>query len=1222
MGLPGAKRSFDRYLGARLRAARLRLFGHGLLAIGVLAGTAVLGAAWALGGVTLASVTVKIGLAACCVAVFLAGLGHLIWRPWRRLRDRQTLCRELEREESFANVLVAAEEACRRPDRWRGADAVGAELVRRLFALAAGMADRIELGRLLPLPWAARTLVAAVLLAAIVAGALSSFPERLRSGLDRLRRPWVVETYAPEAGLYLSAGPTEVVAGQSAQLTALDFGTGHQPVVCEVRSGSGLWNPVPCAPDPLVRPAPCRRVLARLEEVRESFAFRFRRDGLTTGTGRVAVRHPPLLTVLAAQIFPPAYTGLPPQRLPRVPSYLEVLAGSRLEWRGQVNHPVRRAAAVTSTGDTLAFGIEDGVVSGEVFVRESFSYSLFLQDEHGLENGSRLRYELAVIPDLDPIAGLQPLAENDGLLPLAEDLRLLAEAGDDFGVSEVDLLCRLEETGGSGAPGGAGDDSWRRLPVWRSERAPTEPADSPPRKTFGTGFGPLHLGVAALDSTDSSLRVVRELQLDTGDLDLIPGDVLVLCLEVRDNRRPGPPGRGRSGVLRFTLPSAADILADQVGQGEDRLADLEAIRRRSESLAGDLARLDRELKKDPLPDWARRQEMEEAVSRQKILQEELAGVAEQLQNDLAALAENHLTSAELVAKMDQVADLLAQIRNEELDRLLAALEGAVAKLSPEEIRRAIEEVSRNQQEMIRRLDRALALLKQLAQEQELEGFTSLLAEMIRQQQELLDENRPGPAEGEPDSPEEAGEADRQSEEAGAQESEATADQAEQQGAPTDEELARRQEALAEQIEQLEKQLQEAMARQQEEESAGECGPANDELQEALQKALQELAEQHTGESMREAARQLQEGQRSEASPPQQQALRDLAALYHVLLQSQLAMQMALSQFEVASLHRLAADLLSLSAEEEQIAAVVPEDLRDVRAGELTRRQFRVLKATRGVRDRLQALSTADPMQTLKLVKELDKLIGMLGQSVEGLEAGRGTVARRTSRQSLGAMNEIIIGLLTQAQMSGGGGSCSQPSLGQRLKQMAREQAGLNGLAERLRQQLQNRGLSQEIRARMERLETDQESLAGQARDLGELERQLQEGERLLGDVEELAREMEKVVQDFDQGLIDEQTLARQERILSRLLDMHNSARKRDFSARRESRTAQRMFDPDRAGELPPETIDSDTPFRLRYQPVEKAPLEYRELVRRYFQALEQLHQGVRPGITSGEEGRP
>jgi hypothetical protein len=113
--------------------------------------------------------------------------------------------------------------------------------------------------------------------------------------------------------------------------------------------------------------------------------------------------------------------------------------------------------------------------------------------------------------------------------------------------------------------------------------------------------------------------------------------------------------------------------------------------------------------------------------------------------------------------------------------------------------------------------------------------------------------------------------------------------------------------------------------------------------------------------------------------------------------------------------------------------------------------------------------------------------------------------------------------------------------------------------------------------------------------------------------------MEHVARDLADGLVTDETLERQERILGRLLDAHNAARERDFSPRRESRSADRVF-ARQQGEDANTTPTEEDPFQLRYQPVEKAPLEYRELVRRYFRAIEQLHRADPHG--RGAEGLP
>jgi hypothetical protein len=1251
-------RSIGRELDRRLWAARRRVLAHGLLGLLAIVGAMLLLAAWALGTLAQAPAPLRLGL----LLSVLAMSGLLVWalllRPLRGLRDRAEFCRRLERGGGFANQLLAAEEAGRRPERWEQSPLASPELVRRVLARAWKLTTGLRLGELLPVPRAAWVLAGGLAAGCLAAVLLLLAPAELARGSGRLVRPWRSGSDRT-ATLSIEEGPRELVAGQAALLSALDFSSSADSVLCEVRSGTGLWRPVACTVEPAAETRPFRRWEARLAEVSEDFQYRFRRGGYGTPSRSVTVLHPPLLTAVSAELVPPAYTGLASRRLDPLPAQVEALAGSRLVWRATANHDLTTATVITTTGDTLALACRGDSVGGSWDIGGSLSYRFHLTDGHGLQGRSRLRYDVKMLADAEPLALLER-KDGDGQLPVSGVVPLWAEAADDYGLARIVLQIRREK---AAAPLLEPEADWESFVLWNataagdppdaglspgegprsssSESPPAEssPTGSPPReepKVLSCGFGRLTVKPGFPES-GTGLHRQGPLELDASELDLVPGDVLALRLEVLDNRQPGPPGRGRSRVVRLSIPTAAEVLSAQAEEGRAERQKLAELRDRGQSLQEDLDRLERELQKDPLPDWSRQQEIEAAVTRQQELQAELKELTAQIQQDLDTLLDNQLTSAELLDRMDQLSALLDEARNPELDEMIAKLQEAVAKLSAQEIERSVSEVAQDQQEMLRRLDQAVAMMRQLEREQELEGMVSLLARVLRQQQELLaaSETPPGEADEEPEKtgrqeptaqPDQAatdslaagekGSADQERSEGQqeGQQQDQSGGQAPRESPVSDEELAARQQTLAQQLAELEQRLDEALERlQQEKEAGGGSTPGDEEYEEALRRAREELSRGRPGQSMQEAARSLQDRQSEKALQQQRQAMRDLAALYHVLLTSQQGMQMALQQHQVTSLRRLAADLLVLSDGQEEIADIIPGDLHGVRARELTRRQFRILRQARRLRDGLQEISAGAPLRVLRLQRRLDDLLAELDRTVRSLEAGRGAAARSTARSSLGSMNEIVISLLTQAEKScqggGEGSSCSMPNLAQSLRDLARQQAGLNGLTEQLRRQLAERGLSQELRSQMQRLEAEQEGLAGSARGLDEMSRQLPQGERPLGDLGQVADDMEEVSRQLSDGLVDEQTLLRQERILSRLLDAHNSARRQDFAQRRESRTARDVYAEGRQPGLDSNQEESERAAEARYQPVQKAPLEYRELVRRYFRAIQGLREG-------------
>ncbi len=1248
--------NFETRLRRLLSGTRRRALGHGLIRFGAVGGLMTLAAVWAVGGRTGPGAFNGWGLSLSLLVALVCLAWNLVYRPWRKLATTEQLARRIEQEADFANLVVAAEEAERLPERWPDGTPVAAELKRRLYRRAATVLELVTPAAILPVRYA-RTAATGLAVALILCAVLAVLrPADLAQGMRRLLHPAPEVNGGRGGGLFAVGGPREVIVGHDVALTGVDFTGAMEPVVTEVRVGNGTWQAVPTRRTPLLAtpiglPDPYRQWQAAVEKVREDFAWRLRRGETVSAARQVRVRHHPLLAELAAQVTPPSYTRLPARDFARLPAWIEVPAGSRLRVSGRLNHPVVSAVMITDAGDSLALASDSLNVRGEVEVSSDRSFTIDLTDAFGLHNQAPLLYEVAAAPDQPPLVTLTR-PDDDGILPLSGEFVLETESADDFGLTRLRLLTR---TGAAVPRHAAAGEEWLGGVFWSG---PGSPAASDKWLAIQTAAGVLRVRPTRLDSGDSPLRGRFRLDVRADGLDLVAGDGLDLLVEAVDNKQPAPAGRTRSARLRLQLPSAAEVLVTQDETNSKRTDELEEMRRRSRELNTDLDRLTRELMKNPVPDWARQQEMEAAIERQQKLQSELARVAEQLRRELEKLAQSQLASEAQLDKADQMSELLNQNNSAQLNELVQKLqEGGQA--SPEDVARAMDEVARNQQDMARRLDAALAMLKRMAQEQELDGLTALLEKMIQKQQELVDLSRQlaeqqareeqaaaqAPAgeqaadetpeagqEGEqksgdqPDGEQQEGEQQEGDQSPSGDEAQADQQSGEQQDGqqqegdqqqgdapqPTAEELARRQEALQKEMDQLQEQLEKALENLQKE-NAENPSEANRQMAESVEKALDQVKKQQQENKMGKAGEQLQQMDPQKAAEMQEQALRDLGSLYSVLLKSQQAMQQAMKMEQVGSLRSLASDLLALSARQEEISQKIPPQLRDIRALDLTRSQHRLQKAAVNVRSGLSELMAEAPNRIMKLLKQLDGLIETMGSGLQAMEDNRVQVARRQARESLSQTNRIVIGLLTEAQMQGGGGGSGNPqqSLSEKLQQMAQQQAELNGVTEELRRMLADRGISQAARARMKRLGEKQAQMAGRMGELAEEERLQPEGERLLGDLAEMGNEMERISREIDDGLVSEETLVRQERILSRMLDARNSVRRRDFTSRRESQTSRRLYT-EQSGRPGHERADANSPFRLKYQPLEQAPMEYRDLVRRYFAALDSLGQLAGP----------
>ena len=111
--------------------------------------------------------------------------------------------------------------------------------------------------------------------------------------------------------------------------------------------------------------------------------------------------------------------------------------------------------------------------------------------------------------------------------------------------------------------------------------------------------------------------------------------------------------------------------------------------------------------------------------------------------------------------------------------------------------------------------------------------------------------------------------------------------------------------------------------------------------------------------------------------------------------------------------------------------------------------------------------------------------------------------------------------------------------------------------------------------------------------------------RLLGDLDQISKEMQEVQTDLAQGNVNPETIKKEERILSRLLDSQRSTRERDYEKRRTSEAGKCISRPS------PAEIDLSTQEgknRLRQELLKilegKYSKDYEELIKKYFEQLE------------------
>ena len=633
---------------------------------------------------------------------------------------------------------------------------------------------------------------------------------------------------------------------------------------------------------------------------------------------------------------------------------------------------------------------------------------------------------------------------------------------------------------------------------------------------------------------------------DLADMNLLPEDVIRYYVEVADNDTISGPKRGKSAEYRIRFPSLYEIFEDVERSQEEQIVTMEEMLEQGKEMRNRLDDLRRELMRRDI-DWEQMKDVERAIESQKEMADELEELSDQLGSTIDKMEQSGLSTLETVQKMEQIRELMAELATPELTRSMDRLHQALQELDRQEIQRAMDQFSLTQEEFQKRLDRTLSILKRLQAEQRMDAAIKQAEELASRQEEI---NRRI-----------------------------------QETAPADT-LARQEDALARDTDRLCQDLGETA------ETMEETSPS---LSEEVSRLAEEMKEQALSDRMTEMAETLRSEQRTDAGKEGAQLAEDLRTLGSELKATREKLRQNQKTEISEEISAAMRDLLYLSYGEEQIAGA----LRGEDPVDLTERQAGLVSGASRVADRLLQTAQKTFFVTPAIGKEMGTSLQKMTQAASELEQGRPMSGSALAQEAMISLNRTTA-LLRSAQSAL---NASQSSTGlsemmERMGAMAQGQMDINQAT----QDLFGKGqLSMQDRAAMARLAAEQEALR-QA--MEELAGQMTGRSQVLGRLDQLGEEMERIVEDLKRQRVDQRTLDRQQKILSRLLDAQRSIHRREHSRKR--RSAPGGEEAYRGPDGLPESLGA-AEDALRERLIEalrpRYPNQYRELIRRYFETL-------------------
>ena len=660
-----------------------------------------------------------------------------------------------------------------------------------------------------------------------------------------------------------------------------------------------------------------------------------------------------------------------------------------------------------------------------------------------------------------------------------------------------------------------------------------------------------------------TLRYEWPINASTG-LDVIPGDAVEYYLQIWDNDGIAGPKAASSALHRVRLPSLTEHY-EELGLLQDNTqSQLETLLDDAESLREEFDELSEELRRKQDADWDDQQQLEALTEAQQALESQVEALSESMDEAASQMEDHGLVSDELLSVFEELREVTDEINAPELMEALRELQEAIEELDPEQLQSSLEDFSFNEEQFRERLERTLELFKNFQVQQKLDEAAMRAEDLKDIQDELAEKTAQNP---EPDETEP---------------------------------LGRQQRQASEDMEALESQMADIRERMEEMRNAP---------QEAMQQLNQETRAQELPQQMMENAQQMLQDQMQQANQGQRQMSQSMQQLQGQLQQMQQNMQGQQMSLNLKALRHVLTNVLQLSHDQEGLVQrVLSATSNSTLLREHARQQAQLQDGASLVVDSLQSLGRTLPQLSRDALQFAGSAMISMNMATDALVERNSRQAELTGRQAMTNLNELAL-LLSDlmAQMlnsaaSSSGGGMSMEQMIEQLQQMAMQQRDLNQALDELLGEMEGERLSIDMQERLQQLAGQQERMRRQLEQMGR-ERAL--ARRLAGDLDQIARQMEASIRELTTTQANHREVReRQQQILTRLLDASRSMTERGQQRQREGTQAEEILrsGPDQLNVMPSEETLQNA---LRQALESGYAREYQELIRRYFQLLEQ-----------------
>ncbi len=623
---------------------------------------------------------------------------------------------------------------------------------------------------------------------------------------------------------------------------------------------------------------------------------------------------------------------------------------------------------------------------------------------------------------------------------------------------------------------------------------------------------------------------------DMNELGVSPGDQIEYYFEVWDNDGVTGSKSTRSQKMIFKAPTLKELDLNTDKNNNKIKEDLLESINQAKEVQKELNDLQRKIAEKKTLSWEEKKKLEELLDKQKELQKKVEKIKNENQQNNQQQSEYKQADEKIMEKQKQLEELFDKVMTPEMKEKYDELQKLLEKLDKNKIQEMLEKMKLDNKDLLKELDRNLEVFKQLEFEQKLQKSIEKLEELAKKEEEL------------------------------SKKTEEKNSNAEQQ--------KEKQDALNKEFEDAKKDLKELEKK-------------NAELEDPKKMENTEPQQEDIQKDMEKSSEQLDKKDKKNASKSQKSAAQKIKKMSEQLSKMQQEMEEEAEGEDIDKLRGILENLLQLSFGQEALMGELSKaKTNDPQFFKINQKQKKLQDDSKMIEDSLVALSKRVPKIQAVINREIsainmnmEKAIAEIKEAPTPSFDGKNHKEEGLSRQQFAMtsinnlalmLNEALMQMQDAAKQkdgppgSPGSGSCKKPG-GAGKKPSA---AGMRKMQEQLNQQIKKlkegmekngnkpgnkpgeggAGMSKELA----QLAAQQEAIRKEFQKMAD---QINKDGKGGGGMGKLAEKMEETETDLVNKMISQETINRQEEILTRMLESEKAEKEREMEEQRQSNEA-------------------------------------------------------------------